>query len=57
MHLLKSFFFLPIGSLLFYFIFDNIHGLSFHFDLYSVRDENTFYFENFEKSFFVFCLL
>jgi hypothetical protein len=37
--------------------FDNTHGLSFHFYLYSVRDENTFYFENFEKSFFIFCLL
>jgi hypothetical protein len=56
-HLLKSFYFLSIGSLLFYFIFYNNHGLSFHFYLYSVIDENTFYFENFEKSSFVFCFL
>jgi hypothetical protein len=33
---------------------DNIHGLSFHFYFYSVIDKNTFYFEEFEKSFFVF---
>jgi hypothetical protein len=31
---------------------NNIHGLSFHFYLYNVREENTFHFE---KSFFVFC--
>jgi hypothetical protein len=56
MHLLKSLYFNSIGSLLCFF-FDNIHGLSFHFYLYSVREENTFHFENFEKSFFVFYLL
>jgi len=59
MHLTKSFYFLSITSLLFliYFWFDNIHGLSFHFDLYNEKDENVFYFEKFEKIFFVFCLL
>jgi hypothetical protein len=36
---------------------DNTHDLSFHFYLYNVKEKNTFYFENFEKSFFVFCLL
>jgi hypothetical protein len=33
---------------IFYFS-DNIHGFSFHFYLYSVREENTFYFEKIEK--------
>jgi hypothetical protein len=58
MHLLKSLYFLFIGRLLcfFFFFLDKIHGLSFHFYLYNVREENTFYFENFEKSFFfVYC--
>jgi hypothetical protein len=39
------------------FFFYNTHGLSFQFYLYSVREENTFYFEEFEKSFFVSFLL
>jgi hypothetical protein len=39
------------------FVFDNTHGLSFHFYLCNVRKENTFHFENFEKYFFVFYLL
>jgi hypothetical protein len=39
------------------FFFDNTYGLYFHFYLYSVREENAFHFENFEKSLFVFCLL
>jgi hypothetical protein len=39
------------------FFFDNTHGLSFHFYLYSVRKENALHFENFDKSFFVFYLL
>ncbi len=58
MHLLKSFYFLSIGNLLcFLLFFDNIHGLSFHFYLYSIKDENTFYFEEFEIYIFVFCFL
>jgi hypothetical protein len=58
MHFLKSFYFFSIGSLLWFFFLDNIHDFFFfHFYLYSVREENTFYFEIFEKSFFVFCLL
>ncbi len=56
MHLLKSLYFLSIGNLLWFF-FDNTHGLSFHFYLHNVKKENTFHFENLEKSFFVFCLL
>jgi hypothetical protein len=57
MHLLKSFFFLPIGSLLFYFIFDNIHGLSFHFDLYSVEMKTHFILKILRNLslFFVYC--
>jgi hypothetical protein len=56
MHLLKFLYFISIGNLLYIYIifFDNTHGLSFHFYLHNVRDENTFHFENFEKSFFVF---
>jgi hypothetical protein len=46
MHLLKSFYFLSIGSLLLYFIFDNTHDLSLHFYLYSVRDETHFILRN-----------
>jgi hypothetical protein len=58
MHLLKSFYFLSIGSLLFYFTFDNnTHGLSFHFYLCNVKDENTFYFEIFEILFFLFIVI
>jgi hypothetical protein len=58
MHLLKSFYFISIGSFLWFFFFlDNTHGLSFHFYLYNVREEKTFYFENFESSSFVFYLL
>jgi hypothetical protein len=56
MHLLKSLYFLSIRSLLWFFFFDNIHGLYFHFYLYSVGKENAFHFEKFEKYFF-FCLL
>ncbi len=41
-------------AMVFFFI---IHGLSFHFYLYSVREENTFHLENLDKSFFVCCLL
>jgi hypothetical protein len=40
MHLLNSLYSLPIGSLL------CVHGLSFHFYLYSVREKDTFHFEN-----------
>jgi hypothetical protein len=50
-------YFLYIGSFLQFFFPDNTHGLSFHFYLYSVKEKNAFDFENFEKSFFVFCLL
>jgi hypothetical protein len=39
------------------FFFDHTQGLSFHFYLYGVREENALHFENFDKSFFVFCLL
>jgi len=39
------------------FFLDNIHGLSFHFYLYSVRERKALHFEKFEKSFFVLCLL
>jgi hypothetical protein len=54
MHILKYIYFLSIASLLFYFVFwDNTHGPSFHFYLYNVRKESTFYFEEFDKSFFV----
>ncbi len=57
--LLKSFYSLSIGNLLwvFFFFFDNTHSLSFHFYLYNVKEENALHFENFEKSFFVFYLL
>jgi hypothetical protein len=41
-------------AMVFFFI---THGLSFHFYLYSVREENTFHLENLDKSFFVCCLL
>ncbi len=51
MHLLKSFYFLSIESLLCFYL---QHSWLF---LYSVRDENIFYFEKFENSFFVFSLL
>jgi len=44
-------------AMVFFFLGDNTHGLYFHFYLYNVRKENTLHFENFEKSFFVFCLL
>ncbi len=39
------------------FFFDNTHGLSLHFYLYSVREENTFHFEIFENLslFFIYC--
>jgi hypothetical protein len=59
MQFLKFWDFLSIESLLYikFFILYNTHDLSFQFYLYSVRDENTFHFEEFEKSFFVFCLL
>ncbi len=30
------------------FFLDNIHGLYFHFYLYSVKEENAFHFENFD---------
>jgi len=55
-HLLKSLYYFPIGSLLWLSFFDNTHGLSFHFYLYSVKEENTLHLEilNF---FFVLCLL
>jgi hypothetical protein len=56
MHLLKSLYSLSIGRLSWFF-FCNTHGLSFHFYLYNVREENALHFENFEKSCFVFCLL
>ncbi len=39
------------------FFLDNTHCLYFHFYLYSVREENGFHFEKFEKYFFAFCLL
>jgi len=54
MHLLKFRYFLSIGSLLWFFFllfWDNIHGLSLHFYLYNVREENTLHFEIFERSF------
>ncbi len=38
------------------FFCDNTHGLSFHFYLYGVKEENTLHFEFFEF-FFVFCSL
>jgi hypothetical protein len=58
MHLFKSFYFLSIRIHLWgFFFWDNTHGLSFHFYLYSVKEENAFYLENFKKSFFVFYLL
>jgi hypothetical protein len=57
MHLFFKNYFISIGSFLWFFFFDNTHGLSFHFYLYSVKEEKTFYFENFESSFFVFYLL
>jgi hypothetical protein len=53
-HILKSLYFLSIGSLLLLFIYDKTHGLSFHFHFYNVKDENPFYFEEFEKPLFVF---
>ncbi len=55
MHLLKSLYFLYIRNLLCFFL-DNIQGLSFHFELYNVKDENKFYFEEFDI-FIYFCLL
>jgi hypothetical protein len=51
------FFLLEACHVLFSFFYNNIHGLLFHFYLYNVRDENTFYFEKFDESFFLFCLL
>jgi hypothetical protein len=58
MHLLKSVCSLSIGSCSSFFLFfDNTHGFSFHFYLYSGKEENALHFENFEKSsfFFVYC--
>jgi hypothetical protein len=51
MHFLKSFYFLSIASLLCFFFpfFDSTHGISFHFDFYSIREKNVAYFEEFEK--------
>jgi len=57
MHFFKSLYFFPIGSLLWFFFKQHLWLFFFHFYLYSVREVNTFYFEIFEKSFFVFCLL
>ncbi len=54
MHLFKSFYFLSIGSSLWVIFLDNTHGLSFHFYLYNVKEENAFYFENFEFFFLLF---
>jgi hypothetical protein len=39
------------------FFFNNTYGLSFYFYLYSVRDENKFCSEKFEKSFFCFLFI
>jgi len=44
-------------AMVFFLFFDSTHGLSFHFYLYNVKEENALHFENFEKSSFAFCLL
>jgi len=49
---MKSLYFLSLEACYVFFFFDNIRGLSFHFCLYSEKDENIFYFENFEFSLF-----
>jgi hypothetical protein len=50
-------FLLEVSYRVFFLFFDNIHGLPFHFYSYNAREEDACYFENFDKSFFVFCLL
>jgi hypothetical protein len=57
MHLLKFLYFISIGSLLWFFFLTTLMAYLFIFTYYSVKEENSFYFEEFEKSFFVLCLL
>jgi hypothetical protein len=56
MHLLKSFYFISIESLLLFFFWQHSWPF-FHFYLYNVKKENTLHFEIFEKSYFILFLM